>query len=134
LGLQEVGRLAFLRLMVLCELLLIGVVLRCQRVAVFRVVVLCRAFSLLLSSGNLLFAGLLLHIACQFSAFPLGVAVHRVDVVRRHIGVRHLTVFCFVGMQVYHWSMFSGREVVLLTVFFLFVEYQPVYCRVVLVD
>jgi hypothetical protein len=120
--------------MVLCELLLVGVVLRCQRVAVFCVIVLRRAFCLLLSSGSLLFADLLLHIICQFFAFPLGVVVRRVDVVRRHIGVRHLMVFCFVGMQVYHWSMFSGREVVLLTVSFLFVESPSVYCILVFVD
>ncbi len=120
--------------MVLCELLLVGVALRCRRVIAFRVVVLHRVFFLLLFSGILLFFGLLLHIVCQFSAFPLGVAVHRVGVVRRHIGVRHLTVFCFVGMQVYHWSTFAGRGVVLLTAFCLFVEYQLAYCRVGLVD
>ena len=107
MGLQEVGLLAFLRLMVLCELLLVGVVLRCRRVVAFHVVVLRRVSFLLPFSGILLFVGLLLHIVCQFSAFHLGVAVRRVDVVRRHIGVRHLMVSCFVDKQVYHLSMFA---------------------------
>jgi hypothetical protein len=121
-------------LMVLCELLLVGVVLRCRRVVVFRVVILLRAFCLLLFSGSLPFVGLLLRKVCHFSAFLLGVAVRRVDVVRRRTDVRHLMVFCFVGKQVYRWNMFAGRKVALLMVFCLFVEYLVAYCIVELVD
>ncbi len=125
---------AFLRLMVLCEPLLVVGVRHCQLVVAFRVVVLRRVFSPLLSSDNLLFCGLLLHIICQFFVFLLGVAVRRVVAVRRHNAVRHLTGFCFVGMQVCHSNMFAGRGVVLLTVFCLFVDYQLAYCRLVFVD
>jgi hypothetical protein len=130
LGLQEAGLLAFLRLMVLCELLLVGVVLRCRRVVAFRVIVLRRVFCLLLFSGILLFDDLLLCIVCQFFVFLLGAAVRHVDVVRRRIGVRHLMVFCFVGMQVYRWSMFADRKVALLMVFCLFFAYL-VACYIV---
>ncbi len=120
--------------MVLCELLLFGVVLRCWRVVAFRVVVLHRVFCHLLSSGNLLFDGLLLHTVCQFSVFLLGAAVRRVDVVRRRIGVRHLMAFCFVGILAYRWSMFADKKVVLEMVFCLFVAYLVVCCIVELAD
>ncbi len=93
--------------MVLCELLLVGVVLRCRRVAASRVVVLRRAFYLLPFSGSLPFDDLLLRIIYQFSAFLLGDVVHRVGVARRRTGVRHLMVSCFVGKQVYRLSMFA---------------------------
>ncbi len=120
--------------MVLYELLLVGVVLRCRRVVAFRVVALRRVFCLLLFSGTLLFDDLLLCTVCQFSVFLLGAAFHRVVAVRRRIGVRHLMVFCFAGIQVYRWSMFSDRKVALLMVFYLFVEFQVAYCRVGPVD
>ncbi len=120
--------------MVLCELLLVGVVPRCRRYVAFRVVVLRRVFCLLLFSDILLFDDLLLRTVCHFSAFLLGVAVRRVDVVRRRIGVRHLMTFCFVDMQVYRWSTFADRKAVLLMVFCLFVAYLVACCTVEFVD
>ncbi len=120
--------------MVLCELLLVGVVLRCRRVVAFRVDVLHRVFGLLLFFGNLLFDGLLLHTVCQFSVFLLGAAVRRADVVRRRTGARHLMVFCFVGILAYRWSMFSDKKVVLEMVFCLFVAYLVACCIVELAD
>ena len=121
-------------LMVLCELLLFGVVLRCLHVVAFRVVVLRRVFFPLLFSDTLLFYDLLLRTVCHFSVFLLGAAFRRVVAVRRRIGVRHLTVFCFAGIQVYRWSMFFDKRVALLMVFYLFVEFQVAYCRVGPVD
>ncbi len=120
--------------MVLCELLLVGVALRCRRVVAFRVDVLHRVFGLLLFSGNLLFDGLLLHTACQFSVFLLGAAVRRVDVARHRTGVRHLMVFCFVGILAFRWSTFSDKKVVLEMVFCLFVAYLVACCIVELAD
>jgi hypothetical protein len=125
---------AFLRLMVLCEPLLVVGVRHCRLVVAFRVVVLRRVFFPLLFFDTLLSCGLLLHIICQFFAFLLDVAVRRVVAVRRHNVVRHLTGFCFVGMQVCHSNMFAGKGVVLLTVFCLFVDFQLTYCRSVFVD
>ena len=120
--------------MVLCELLLVGVVLRCRRVVAFRVVVLRRVFCLLLFSDSLLFDDLLPHIVYHFFVFLLGAAVRRVDVVRRRIGVRHLKAFYFVDTQVYRWSMFADMKAVLLMAFCLFVVYLVACCTMEFVD
>ena len=120
--------------MVLCELLLVGVVLRCRRVAAFRVVVLRHVFCLLIFSDILLSDDLLPHIVYQFFVFLLGAVVRRVDVVRRRIGVRHLMAFCFVDMWVCRWSMSADMKAVLLMVFCLFVAYPVACCTVEFVD
>ena len=124
----------FLRLMVLCEPLLVVGARHCRLVVAFRVVVLRRVFFPLLFSDTLLFYDLLLRTVCHFSVFLLGAAFRRVVAVRRRIGVHHLTVFCFAGIQVYRWSMFFDKKVALLMVFYLFVEFQVAYCRVGPVD
>ncbi len=120
--------------MVLCEILLVVGARHCRLAVAFRVVVLRRVFFPLLFTDTLLFYDLLLRTVCHFSVFLLGAAFRHVVAVRRRIGVRHLTVFCFAGIQGYRWSMFFDKKVALLTVFYLFVGFQVAYCRVEPVD